>query len=287
VFADSQCRGACDLMGISHYKKINNYMNNILKWALCILIILFAMYGCIELLFLNNKVYDFWAKIDKEKLLSNLSSIGAFITSIIALFTLFSLKKQRKESIRPIIILYQGAYAICEAENGWLLKSKWKDGETDSEYLSIKIKNAGVGFAQNIQIIESFDLNKAIRYIKKLDSNNEFDISLEGEKLRITTSFDDTFILNFNFKYISEGFTKLPYGQDKDGDLTIPNVYLSLLSCFSYLKEKNQFLDLKYFPKIEYTIKFEDVEGKAYSSKYKISAYAINSSSFSISAKKT
>jgi len=261
-------------------------MNNIFKWSLCILIVLFAIYGGIELLFLNNKIHNYWLEIDNEKLLLNLSSIGTFITSIIALFTLFSLKKQRKESIRPIIILYHGAYAICEAENGGILKSKWKDGETDYEYPSIKIKNAGVGFAQNIQIIESFDLNKAIRYIKKLDSNNEFNITLERDELRITTSFDSTSILNFNFKYVSDGFTKLPYGQDKDGDLTIPNVYLSLLSCFSYLKEKNQFLSLADFPKIDYKIKFEDVESKVYLSKYKISTFAINSSSFSISAKK-
>jgi len=233
---------------------------------------------------------EIFENINTNNLIDNLTGIGTFITSIIALFTLVVVKKQRKDSLRPKVIFGNGTYAICKSENNQILKTKWIDGEKEGEkdedesIVCFELLNAGVGIAESVEITESFNLKKAINFIKDLDLDNELLFDLRKTEIVIKTTFDDTHILYLLDVGKREVGTILPIGHQKNGDYIFPEIYLYLLSCFSYLKEKHDdFYSLENFPKYFFNISFKDIEGKKYNSKYACKAFSINSTSYSLS----
>jgi len=228
---------------------------------------------------------EYLENIDYDKLIQNLSGVGGFITSLITLFTLIVLIKQRKDSFRPRVIFGDRLNATCRIENDNTLKTKWEEAYPDESEEVIdfcfELLNVGVGVAENVVVKESFDYNKAIRFIKELDRENEFKITKIKDTLEFRTSFDNSFMLAYLNLPPRELGTFLTGKQDKPQKYLFTYNCLVFLSCFDYLKNKYDiFMNLDKFPRCYYEIQYSDVEGKRYKAKYECKVSSILSDNY-------
>ncbi len=92
---------------------------------------------------------EYFENTDYDRLIQNLSGLGAFITSLITLFTLFVLIRQRKDSFRPRVIFGDRLSAKCRVEDDNILKTKWDKAYPNKEEKVIdfcfELLNVGVG----------------------------------------------------------------------------------------------------------------------------------------------
>lgn len=242
-------------------------------------------------------IYDFFSNTKNLNVLSGISSIGTFIAALVALFTIRLIKKQIKDSKRPNITVGHSVYGVCHAINDRLLKTIWHSGsdtEGKPEYttLDYEIINVGVGFAENITLLETFDTKAAIKFIKNIDYNNEFDFNINesyaDKVLEIRTKFDS----DWDRIYLS--MPKRELGNLKPASINNESAkyifceeYLAFISCFGYLREKHdRFLSLEKFPTLQLTISFRDIDSKLYKNKFSCSAFCISEDSYSLTIKK-
>lgn len=230
---------------------------------------------------------EYFSNMDYNNLIQNLSGIGVFITSVVTLFTLFVLIRQRKDSFRPRVIFGDRLNAICRSEDDNVLKTKWEDAYPDEVEkvidFAFELLNVGVGIAENVIVSESFSINKAIKFIKKIDVENEFSFQEIDDTIEIRTSFDDSFTIVYLDNTPRELGTFIKIQQDKPQKYVFTDTCLVFLSCFNYLRNKyDRFMSLDKFPNYYYNIQYEDIEGKKYKSKYecKISSIIIDNYTF-------
>lgn len=225
--------------------------------------------------------------IHYNNLIQNLSGIGAFITSLIALFTLIVLIKQRKDSFRPRVIFGDRISATCITEDDNILKTKWNEAypDKDEEIIDFcyEIMNVGVGIAENVIVTEYFDYKKAIKFIKLIDKENEFIFDKRDDIIEITTTFDDSFTMIYLDSEPRELGTFITRQQEKPNKYVFTDSCLAFLSCFDYLRNKyDQYMKLDKYPNCQYEIQYSDIEGKKYKVKYtcKVSSVLIDDYTF-------
>ena len=235
---------------------------------------------------------EIFENIDYNNLVQNLSGIGAFITSLITLFTLIVLIKQRKDSFRPRVIFGDRISATCIAEDDNTLKTKWNEAYPDKDEevfdFCFELLNVGVGVAENVIVSEYFDYKKAIKFIKQLDKENEFIFNKVDDIIELTTTFDDSFTMIYLENEPRELGTFITRQQEKPQKYVFTDSCLAFLSCFDYLRNKyDQYMKLDKYPKCYYKIQYSDIEGKRYKSKYtcKVSSVLIDDYTFTFMKK--
>ena len=235
---------------------------------------------------------EFLENIDYNNLIQNLSGVGAFITSLITLFTLVVLIKQRKDSFRPRVIFGDRISATCIAEDDNLFKSKWNDAYPNKEEEIIDfcfdLMNVGVGIAENVIVREYFDYKKAIKFIKRLDKENEFFFNKIDDVIEVTTTFDDSFTMIYLSNEPRELGTFITRQQEKPHKYVFTDSCLVFLSCFDYLRNKyDLYMSLDKFPNCYYRIQYSDIEGKRYKANYisKVSSVLIDDYTFTFMKK--
>jgi len=214
-----------------------------------------------------------YQNINFENLIQNLSGLGVFITSLISLFTLLVLIKQRKDSFRPWVIFGHRLNAKCRIEQNNILKTKWEkaylEKEDDFIEFTFKLFNVGVGIAENVTVKEIFDLKKAKNLILKFDKDKEFNIEENDNILEISTTFDNSFMLLNIEKSTRELGTFINRQQVEPQEYIFTDTCLAFLSCFEYLRNKHKRkMSLDKFPNCIYELRYADVEGKIYKAKY-------------------
>ena len=212
--------------------------------------------------------------INFKDFIQNLNGLGTFITSLISLFTLIVLIRQRKDSFRPRVVFGDRVSGKCIAEDDNIFKTNWEDAYPDmSEEIHVfcfHLLNIGVGVAENVTIFEKFDYKKAIKFIRKLDIENEFIISIEKDTIVLKTTFDSSFSIIYLNNKPRELGTFITRQQEKPSKYTFTDSCLLFLSCFDYLRNKyDSYMRLDGFPSCYYEIHYSDIEGKKYCSKYK------------------
>ena len=241
-----------------------------------------------------ESIVNFFNNPDYRNILVGISSIGTFVAAFVALFTLRLLRQQIKNSQRPNVTFGNSIYGECYSLDDRILKTIWWSGDEDIQkavkkplYSSLyfELINVGVGFAENVKLIERFNTKAAIKFIKSIDADNEFEISNNDSVLRIRTSFDtdfDRIPLDMNERELGN-FTTAAINSNKGNKYIFDDQYLIFLSCFGYLRNKHdQFLNLDNFPKLKFTLIFNDIDGKKYKNKFECSTVSIDAEGYSM-----
>lgn len=114
-----------------------------------------------------NQIFE---NIDYNNFIHNLNGIGTFITSLIIIFTLIVLIRQRKYSFRPRVIFGDRVSWKCIPLEDDASHSKWEDVYLDKTEdihdFCFHLLNIGVGVAENFTVYEQFNYIKAMKFIK-------------------------------------------------------------------------------------------------------------------------
>jgi len=250
-------------------------------------------------------IFDFFSNPENLNILGGVSSIGTFIAAFVALFTLRLLRKQIKNSQRPNITVGNSVMAECFSENNRILKTIWKEDiiiqeeklnkpeKQDHSTLDYELINVGVGFAENVCMHEKFDTKAAIKFIQKIDIDNEFDFTIDNSNkhpmLFIKTAFDNDseIIPLLEPKRELGNFKTATSSNNKESRFLFHDEYLAFISCFGYLRDKhNKFLTLEGFPTLKVALTFNDIDGVKYKNNFECSAFCISGDGYHLSFKK-
>lgn len=250
-----------------------------------------------------ESIIDFFSDSTNLNMLNGISSIGTFIAAFVALLTLRLLRKQIKNSQRPNVTIGNSVMGECYSVNNRILKTIWRKDlidENENKFekpnystLDYELVNVGIGFAENVCLHEKFDTNAAIKFIKQIDKDHEFDISIDNSYkdsiLRIQPTFEDDWerILLLEQKRELGNFKTATLNNNKESRFIFHDEYLVFLSCFGYLRDKHdEFLSLENFPVLRVSLTFNDIDGKKYKNKFECSAFCISSDGYHLTFKK-
>lgn len=233
---------------------------------------------------------------ENKEIISLFASIGTFISSIIAIYTLLEVKKQRLSTYKPQILLksflvYINKSPLClEPEELQLFKTEnfneYKDNTSIKKEYEVsslyKIENLGFGIAKNIKVTWNFDMQKALKLLEKelsqefhlnqykplnyyfihKKNNEKFQITLKNEKEIIQTT---DYITPINIKEHAH-YHSIPK------DVTIIHfLYFIFKNKLTNTVNINNSYDSEFenFPVIKLKIEYFDLNDKKYISKYK------------------
>lgn len=241
-----------------------------------------------------------------------LLNVGTFCTSLVSLFTLFEMVKQRRASMMPRLFIKNTCNLHImrkhTIENGNLaqIRSVWSEDIHDSiedQHLtisptySIELFNAGIGTATNIEYKWKFDVEGYLNRLQEFNSLHDIEIiykkSMQGFYIGAEAEVAQTFGLeNDDYK-----ISFLPSSQSVK--IQLPSeftILFNLLLCSIFITEDEDtnnktaenILDLeKELDKsnlLELHICYSDIAGKKYKKKYSICLsgvqYSLTSSMF-------
>ncbi len=236
-----------------------------------------------------------------DNIINIITGIGTMTASLIALFTLFELKRQRKESNRSEPFVKSTFVFIYGLKAGeyyfpFCYSPKKLDEEKIQDYsltdwdFNLELVNVGFRSAKNIILNWNFSFKKAIDLIEKYNKDGLFKINLDDKVLDIIFvksgySQTDLFINQMNkqlFDFLlnstSESFHSI--------SLRFPIVVLELYSIylcliFGYYKNEKSIMrkfDIPDFPVLKLLLQYKDIAGVQYSKNFNLN---ITCSSFS------
>lgn len=234
---------------------------------------------------------DFLRDPQNSNLIQAVSAIGAFVAAIVSLLTLRLIRTQIKNAQRPNVIIGNSCSGHCSpAKNGkfninWSLNERSPiEGYDVPMPVAFELVNVGIGFAENVKILESYDIKKAIKFIKNLDTKNEFDITFLDSILRIKANFDEEWIRIpiSNSERSLGNINTIQSNGGRPDKYVLDDSYLAFLSCFSRIRQAhNEFANLDEFPKLKMVVSFSDIDGKKYKNRFYCNPFAINSTYYS------
>lgn len=234
-------------------------------------------------------INDFFNDSNNMNILNGVSSIGALIAALVALFTLRLLSRQHKNAQRPNVTFGNSAFGECFSSDDKILKTIWwseSDKENEKPILSsldFELINVGVGFAEDVRLNEKFNTKAAIKFIKAIDYDNEFEFKVDDSVLRIYLNVESDFERIPLEKPVRElgNFKTAAITNNRGNRYVFDDEYLTFISCFGYLKRKHsEFLNLEKFPELQMVLTFQDIDGKKYRNKYKCSAFSVTEENY-------
>ena len=239
--------------------------------------------------------------IENKELILILSGIGTFISSIIAIFTLTEVKKQRLSLYKPEILLKTFLVTISKSplvkESGELLYYKVSNfNDYSNNYNDIqfevfpkyKVENLGLGIAKNITCKWSFDVKAAIKEIEKIMPNNlSFDYHKDLNLYFLQNNLNEEFhyssnadIHKQNIDYISPIKIQQHFHFHSIPDIIIFTHILFLLLKNDLIEETGKDFHIfsfdKYkFPEPTLHIEYRDLNNKKHSNKFNFKLDAV------------
>lgn len=236
--------------------------------------------------------------LENKELINILSGIGTFLSSIIALYTLREVVKQRLSTYKPEILIKSFIVYINKSPlelksqelllyktNNFNEYKKSLEDNVNREYevsCLYKVENLGFGPAKKLKLTWNYDTKKALDLIEKMfpekyyfnqykplnyyflvdKYNDDYHFSITNES--VTNQYID-YLTPINIKEHSHYHT-IP----KEIILTY---YLYFIFKNSLINTENENCygddDLGKLPKPELRIEYEDINGKKYSKNYK------------------
>ena len=227
------------------------------------------------------------------------SIVGTFLSSVIAVFTLTEVMKQRRAMYRPKIFLneflltvqgnpmvpekkfyYFKLHNLYEPENKQVV-------EKESILAQFFFENIGYGIASKIRYEWQFDYLLAVKKISALSENIATHIDHKDKSIIIT--LNGTYYSSYRFNDIEKekkiDFIKPESLQKNTKPTTIPMIITSIHMDYIMLKNKILSKECKFFqeedfdgfPKASLQIQYEDIAEKPYYSTYNFKIKGSNS----------
>ena len=225
-------------------------------------------------------------------LIQVLANIGTFISSLVAIFTIYEMKKQREGSLRPDIVVENISNIYINENNNndsisiapytWRIDKKDQPPEKEIKSFiegtfDFKLYNIGLEVAKNINITWNFDIEYFVTFLAKYQSEDfkfYFDDDYNSDLLLLADSglirMDG---LNHNYYF--------EYMRNYDNNIMKVDfclIYNKLVSFWLFMKCKNElenkdeivqlFEEFKNLPKLEMHIKYSDISNKIYHKTY-------------------
>jgi hypothetical protein len=116
----------------------------------------------------------------KYSVFNEIASLGTFITAVITLLTLSEIWKQRVDSFKPEIFLFdKKVMAVRNSNDGFANFISLRDN-AKLDLIHLKLINVGLGPAKKIQYKWKFDFDKQKKIIKKYDKEGCYSIDDSG-----------------------------------------------------------------------------------------------------------
>jgi hypothetical protein len=232
-----------------------------------------------------------------------LSGIGTFISSLIAIFTLAEVKKQRHSYYKPDILIKSFLVAISKSpflrKEEELLKYKACDSnDYSNNYNEIKyevsakykVENLGFGIAKSIKCQWKFYAQKAIQLINtELPKNYSFTLHESLNLYFLKDSYNENFHYSAFNKIEKQNIDYMPpINIHSHSHLhTIPNIIIYTHYLFLIFKKRllveiaDNFNILEFkeykFPIPSLIIEYRDLNNKKYKKEYKFELTAVSS----------
>ncbi len=235
------------------------------------------------------------------EIIASIAGIGTFITSLIAIFTLIEVKKQRLSMYKPDVLIKAFLVAISKSplilEKDELVEYKSLDfndhsnNYNDAEFSVVpyyKVNNLGLGVAKQIKCQWKFDHVRAIQLIeKKLPKNYTFSHEKALNLYFMSNIENEDFHLSFNANLNPHCIDYIaPINIQQHHHLhSVPKVIV--LCHFLYLLFENKLLsksgenfqyydfDKIKFPNPVLQIEYLDLNNKKYKKSFKLKASAV------------
>jgi len=202
-----------------------------------------------------------------DQIISVSANIALWITAILILCTLLVMNKQRKESIKPLLVPNSAKMFCYQKEHvGLLIPTEWrnkresKSQDSFTSTFNIQLNNLGLGAAKDIVIIQQYDIDELINRTKAYN-----------ELIQIVKHEDSFLIKIQKYTYVNPKYNiknldyLLPSSIDKTGSLLVlDNMYKILASIQIQQGLEDNSSD---FPLVPLTIqlKYKDISNNEYS----------------------
>lgn len=234
-----------------------------------------------------------------EKIINNLSGIGTFISSIIALYALKELIKQRRAMYRPRLFLSDFTLSVkgnplVNPKNFYYFKlhnlyepENKEDISKHSISSQVFLENIGFGIANKVKYEWSFDFKKAIKILCELDKELKHQIRKDDNSVIIERKGE--YFNHYQFDDLNKekniDFIKPESLKTNNKPLSIPMIISSIHMDYVLLKnnmkteicERFEYEEYVSFPIPKLKISYEDIAGKKYTSVYNFKLSCSNS----------
>ena len=228
------------------------------------------------------------------------SGIGTFISSLIAIFTLVEVKKQRHSYYKPDILIKTFLVAISKSpvlKKEELLEYKTCDfNDYSNNYNEVKyevsakykVENLGFGIAKNVKCQWKFDAEKAIQLInKELPQKYSFSLHESLNLYFLRNSIDEDFYYSASANIEEHAIDYIaPINIHSHSHFhTVPDIiiyahYLFLIFRVGLLEKEAQNFNIFRFKNYKFPIpsliiEYRDLNNKKYKKKYKFELTAV------------
>ena len=146
--------------------------------------------------------------MDSEKL-NLLAQVANWITTLLVIFTLLEMIRQRKATYKPEVVIGRSnieAYiGSSDVPNLWFNKALSDEELVDVDSLSsicrVPFYNLGLGSARDLQFVWKFDYEELVERISQLSEYCPFEVEISREKdYLLHIDFPDRYHLCINMK---------------------------------------------------------------------------------------
>lgn len=209
------------------------------------------------------------------------SSIGTFISSIVVLFTLIEINKQRKAVYRPDLVFSNSRYFLYwDMVKSDLFPGLWYPQERppgvtkyDEKLIAVNGFNIGLGAAKSIEIEWEFNIDYFIKQISEKDKAGNFKIEweLQNQAVLAVETFGKKFSINTKVDNHQQIDFVLPSHIDKNSlQIRLPFSYLILTSIIYYLELKSEDCDIPFLPPLRMTVNYTDIGNNRHRKRYEL-----------------
>ncbi|TEW42845.1 hypothetical protein [Psychromonas algicola] len=193
------------------------------------------------------------------ELATQLTAFAALLTSIVTMFTILEMRKQRVVSHLPILkVLGNHVNLVIDKNQNWAWNRE-----------KLKIGNFGKGVALDVDVKWEVDINKIISLLQKYDPHNVKELKYENNVLKLDTSTH--FVGNQSQKF----FPAISVDSITPDEIIIPNYLTTAFE--SYINEAvlnrpdgSKSLNLDDFPSVDVLIKYQDINQNEYNKKFSL-----------------
>lgn len=230
-----------------------------------------------------------------DRIIAVVSSVATLFATIIVLFTLLEMRKQRKGGIKPeLTISNTNFYCYADEIGGVILPIWWspqrlktKDLEDlfvlkDISIVSLKLYNIGLWAAKELEFVWDYDIESMLRFIEAKDDNKVLKLEFTKKEhdskgvllIRLPKMLEEI-RLEDELSVLEEYCLPAQIITDAK-KVDLPRSYVRLLSMIVYISINSGIESLELIneiPPLKLTIKYHDIEGKIYKKKYSIRFY--------------
>lgn len=229
--------------------------------------------------------------IEYKEIIEIFASIGTFLSALVATYTIFEIRKQRKSTYKPELFLdsfyfhftinpFFDNQQMMRFFNFYFQESnKKKSGNINYIYVNYALVNLGFGFAKSINCEWDYDFKKAFNSVKAIAP----DFITWGEVLSYiniessTPEFHDTFNKNDIQTSIID-FIAPSSNQERERTFTFPHILIKLHVYYLIFKYKlynesaTNFYheEFKELPTIKLKLSYKDLNNETYIKNLKI-----------------